>query len=184
MLLHSHYSRGFHHTHADTHHLSIIVHPHSPKIHVTSWIYANIHMQILMRIDPNPFEPSHLSSLTMRFTGKLACTITKFAKLNRSRWSRVASANRARFVRTSFRQTVEMEKWRISSTGTRVSIVIEKWARPESGNGRALFALEQWGSIKSRGFVYSRIIHLRVRRTNGCDLWAERVRHRAFFFAV
>lgn len=80
-------------------------------------------------------------------------------------------AYRARFVRTSFWQTVETEKWRISSTRmARVSIVIEKWARPKSGNGRALFALEQWGSIKSRGFVYSRIIHLRVRRTNGCDL--------------
>lgn len=144
----------------------------SSKIHAWIHVYANTYAHLAKSLWASP--------LTMRFT--------EISTIQNSRnWIAmiVACTNRARFVRTSFRQTVEMEKWRISSTGTaRVSIVIEKWARPESGNGRALFALEQWGSIKSRGFVYSRIIHLRVRRTNGRDLWAERIRYRMLFFAV
>lgn len=83
-------------------------------------------------------------------------------------------ANRARFKGTSFRQTVGSWGWKAwrnveterAEDSAEFSIAMEmRRGKARTENNRAWFALErrpeQWESIKSRGFVYSRIIHLR-----------------------
>lgn len=131
---------------------------------------TNIHVQILMR---SARESLWSAAVYNAFHGEInrSASDNKIRELNQSRWSRGTSVQIEPDLKGH-----HFDK--LCTAGVESVAERRNWARgifdhdgdtaskARTENSRAWFALErrpeQWESIKSRGFVYSRIIHLRV----------------------